>query len=159
MKIIQTDSFLKKQAQFNRDLPGDPSLPPGVTNQMISERFDGGDSTDYTKQSGEHAFKIDWGKETTELINASYDVRGLPQQGLGDIIIYYEYDAEVIGEDIQIKNLRLLDIKVLMVNQYQPLTVSDFSTKEGIFEGYKDEIAEQEKIIIKEQHQGNVSEM
>jgi len=152
MKIIQTKNFLKKQAQFGRDLPGDPGLPPGVTNQMIDERFGGKeDYRNYTKQSGEFETKVDWGKETTELINAGYDVRGLPQQGPGDIIAYYEYDAEVLGEEVQISNLRVLDIKVLMGGQYQPLTVSEPETKEGIFEGLQEQIAEQEKIIIKEQ--------
>ena len=124
MKIIQTKNFLKKQAQFGGSLPGDPSLPPGVTNQMIDEQFGGEESTDYSTQSGEFETKVDWGKETTDLINAGYDVRGLPQQGVGDIIAYYTYDAEVFGEDVEIQNLRVSDIKILMGGQYQPLTVS-----------------------------------
>lgn len=154
MKIIETSNFLKKQAQFN-DLPGDPSLPPGVTNQMISEQFDGGDTADYTKQFGEHEFKIDWAAETTKLINAGYDVQGLPQQGLGDIIVYYEYDAEVFGNEVQINNLRLSDIKVWDGQAFQVLTVSEPKTKEGIFDGLQEEIVQQEKNIIKESHIGS----
>jgi hypothetical protein len=154
MKIIKTDNFLKKEAQFN-GMPGDPGLPPGVTNRMIDEQFGDGGSEEYTKQSGEHEFQVDWATETTELINAGYDVQGLPQQGIGNLVIYYEYDADVYGEEVTINNLRLLDMKVWQGNQYQPLTVSDPSTKEGIFEGFQDKIVEQEKIIVEEYHQAN----
>ena len=165
MKIIQTSNFLKKQAQFGGSLPGDTGLPPGVTNQMIDKQFGEEISSDYSKQSGEYEIKVDWGQLTQDLINAShqdrqgnmiaYDIRGLPQQGIGDIIIYYEYDAEVLGEDVTISDIRLLDIKTLMGGQYQPLTVSEPATKEGIFDGFQDEIAEQEKMIIREQDAGS----
>jgi len=153
MKIIQTDSYLKKQAQFN-DLPGDPSLPPGVTNRMIEQHSEGGDVSDLSKQSGDYEKKVNWAEETRNLINAGYDVMGLPQQGLGEIIAYYEYDAEIYGSEVTISNIRLLDIKVLRGNQYQGLTVSDHRTKEGLFDGMKDEIAEREKTVIQEQQLG-----
>ena len=122
---------------------------------MISEQFDGEDITDYTKQFGEHEFKIDWAEETTKLINAGYDVQGLPQQGLGDITTYYQYDAEVFGNDVQINNLRLLDIKVWDGQRFQVLTVSEPKTKEGIFDGLQEEIVQKEKNIIKESHIGS----
>ena len=155
MKTIQTSSFLKKQAQYR-----DFNLPPGVTDQMIGEQFSGKEPKSYFKQSGEYETKVDWGQLTQDLLNASYtnrqgdvvayDVGGLPQRGLGDVVVYYEYDAEVFGEDVTISNIRLLDIKTLMEGQYRPLTVSEPSTKEGIFDGFQDEIVEQEKRIIKE---------
>lgn len=156
MKIIKTANYIKKQAQYG-DLPGDPSLPPGVSNRMIDEQFGVDDSTDYSKQAGEYEAKINWTETTTNLINAGYDVRGLPQTGAGDIIMYYEYDAVVDGPNVAIQNLRVLDIKVWMGGQYQPLTVSEPSVKEGIFEGYKDEIAQQEQSVIKEQHEGSIN--
>ena len=135
MKKIQTNRFLKKQAQFN-------SLPQ--------------ESKNYLEQSGEYEAKIDWSRETTDLINAGYDVQGLPQNGLGDIKVYYSYDAQVQNNDVQVSNLRLLDMMSLMGQKYQPLTVSEPNTKEGIFEGLKDEIAEQEKMIIQEQYNGRI---
>lgn len=153
MKIIQTSSFLKKQAQFN-NLPGDIGLPPGTTNQMIDRQFGGNDVSNFTKQSGELETKVDWAALTSELINVGHDVMGLPQQGLGDIIIFYGYDAETLGSEIKINNLRMLDIKVLMGGRYQALTVSEPSTKEGIFEGFQDEIVQQEKMVIAEQSKG-----
>lgn len=163
MKIIQTKSFLKKQAQFN-SLPGDTGLPPGVSNQMIDKQFGAGEPTDYRNQTGEYETKVDWGQLTQDLLNASstdgqgnivaYDVGGLPQRGIGNIVVYYTYDAEEFGGDITISNIRLLDIKTLMGGQYQPLTVSEPATKEGIFDGFQDEIVEQEKRIIKEVSQG-----
>lgn len=154
MKIIKTSNFLKKQAQFNNNLPGDPGLPPGVTDQMISEQFDGPESSDYSNQSGEFSTNVDWTRETTDLINTGYDVQGLPQQGVGNIIIYYEYNAEILGEEVRINDLKMLDIKVQMGSQYQALTVSSPETKQGIFEGLQDEIVRQEKDIITEQHEG-----
>jgi hypothetical protein len=153
MKIVKTNRFLKKQAAFG-DLPGDPGLPPGVTNQMIDQSAGIDDGTDYSKQSGQFEAKIDWQKEVTELINAGYDVRGLPQQGEGNLIVYYEYDADVINGQVGIQNLRLLDMKTFVGGQYQELTVSEPSTKEGIFEGLQDSIASQEQIIIREQNEG-----
>jgi len=155
MKIIKTKDYLKKESQYS--LPGDPNLPTGVTEEMIGDRFGEPDSTSYSKQSGEYEFKIDWAKETTELINAGYDIRGLPQNGIGDIVVYYEYDADVQGENIQINNLRMLDIKTLLNGRYQPLTVSEPNTKQGIFEGLEDNIAQQEKNVIREQHIGKQS--
>ena len=154
MKIVKTDNYLKKQAGYG-DLPGDPGLPPGVTNQIIDNQFEGvDDGTDYSKQSGQYESKVNWAKEVSELINAGYDVRGLPQQGEGNIIVYYEYDAEVVNSQVSIQNLRLLDIKTLSGGQYQGLTVSEPSTKEGIFEGLQDSIASQEQMIITEQNEG-----
>lgn len=152
MKIIQTNRFLKKQAQF-----ADANLPPGVTDQMIDEQGRGEEAQTLQNQSGEYEAKIDWGKETNDLINAGYDVQGLPQNGLGDIKVYYTYNAEVYGGDVQINNLTLSDIMTFMGQKYQPLTVSEPSTKNGLFEGLQDEIAEQEKRIIREQSQSGVN--
>ena len=149
MKIINTSNFLKKEAQSR--LPGDPGLPPGVTNYMIDKQFEEPEISDYSKQSGEYEARIDWNKEINELVNAGYDVRGLPQQGIGHIKVYYQYDAEVFNEEININNLKLLDIKTFMGGKYQSLTVSEPSTKEGIFEGLENEIVQQEKLIITEQ--------
>jgi hypothetical protein len=156
MKEFKTKNYIEKKAQFNTDLPGDPGLPSGVSDQIISDQFDGGDSTDYSKQAGEYETKVDWAEETQELVNAGYDVMGLPQRGLGDIKVYFEYDAQVYGGDVTISNIRLLDIKVLMGGQYQALTVKEPATKEGLFEGLQEEIVEQERIIIKEQHEGSI---
>ena len=155
MKVIKTANFLKKQAQYG-DLPGDPGLPPGVTNQMIDKQFGDNEPTNYSKQAGELETKIDWTRTTTELITAGYDVRGLPQTGMGDIQIYYQYNADVSGSEVQIKDLRVLDIKVWMGGQYQPLTTSSLNIKEGIFEGFQDEIALQEQQVIQEQHEGSI---
>lgn len=149
MKIIQTSNFLKKQAQFG-SLPGDPSLPPGVTNQMIDKQFGSEEPKNYSEQSGEYETQVDWEILTRELVNASYDVGSLPYFGRGELSFYYEYDAEVSNGEVTILDIRLLDIKTLMDKQYQPLTVSEPETKEAIFSGYKDEIVAQEKEIIRE---------
>ena len=149
MKIIKTNRFLKKQAQF-----ADSNLPPGVTDQMIDNQFGGGGpiSKEYPQQSGQYETKVDWSEQTTNLINTGKDVQGLPQRGIGDIIIYYKYDAVVSEEGVEITSLSLLDIKILMGGKYQALTVSDPSTKQGIFEGFQDEIARQEKPLMREYH-------
>jgi len=145
MKIIQSKNFLKKQAQFQ-----DFNLPPGTTDQMIDKQFGSDELKDYTNQSGEYETKVDWTELTRELVNTGYDVGGLPYFGTGDIVVYYKYDAEVNGRDVIIGDIKLLDIKVLVGRQYQPLTVSEPATKEGIFSGFKDDIVEQEKRIIEE---------
>lgn len=150
MKIIKTKSYLKKQAQWN-DLPGDPNLPPGTTHDMIDRQFGEGEEQTFPRQSGEYEKQIDWSNETTNLINTGYDVQGLPQQGIGHIAVYYTYDAEVFGDQVEINNLKLLDIKILTEGKYQPLTVTEPATKEGIFAGLEDEIVDQEKMIIEEQ--------
>jgi hypothetical protein len=150
MKIIKTNRFLKKQAQFR-----DFNLKPGVTDQMVDQQF-GGETAPkpYPNQSGEYESKVDWTDITRDLVNSANDVGGLPYFGQGDLVFYYEYDAEEVNGEVNILDIRLLDIKTLMGDKYQSLTVSEPSTKEAIFSGYKDEIAEQEKRIVKEVSQG-----
>ncbi len=145
MKIIQTLNFLKKQAQFR-----DFNLPPGVTDQMVDEQFGGKQPADYSKQSGEFETEINWQEVTSELMSSGIETRGLPRFGRGDIVAYYEYDAEVNGEEVSINDIRLLDIKTLMGDRYQSITVPNPDTKQRIFDGLKVEIAEQEKRVIRE---------
>ena len=145
MKIIQTNNYLKKIAQ-----PVEFNLKPGVTDKEISEHFDGGEDKSLTNQKSEFEKNIDWATETENLINAGYDVQGLPQKGIGAIRAYYTYDAEIFGEDVTISNILPLRIETLMGRQYQPLIVSEPATKEGIFSGLKEEIAEQEQKFVEE---------
>jgi hypothetical protein len=145
MKTIQSKNFLKKQAQFR-----DFNLPPGTTDQMVDNQFGSPESKSYPNQSGEYEAKVDWVELTRELVNAGYDVGSLPYFGQDPLYFYYEFDAEVSNGDVNILDIRLLDIKILRGSQYQPLTVSTPETKEAIFNGYKDEIASKEKATIQE---------
>ena len=148
MKKIKTSSYIKKEALWG-DLPGDPGLPPGVSNQMIDEQFGGPEPVESSKQSGEYESNIDWEKETMELVSLGEEVDGLPQRGIGDIIFYYEYDSDDLYGSI-----RLLNVKQLVGGQYQELRANP-DTKQSVFDKFKDDITNHEKRIIKEQSEGS----
>jgi hypothetical protein len=76
MKEIKTDNYLKKEARWN-DLPGDPGLPPGVTNHMIDEQF-GSDEPESNRENWEVDVMRD-GKEITVPVSFKL-IRNVPEQ-------------------------------------------------------------------------------
>jgi hypothetical protein len=57
MKIIKSASYIEKEGQWN--LPGDPSLPPGVTQRMIDERYNGPED-EQSEETDEVYVDVNW---------------------------------------------------------------------------------------------------
>lgn len=98
MKKIKTDNYVKKQAQFG-DLPGDPSLPPGITNNMIDEQF--GDATDLIEKTAKDTFELErnWDEYAAWYRPERHEV--LPS---GSALIYVtaRYKVEGVAPDLDI---------------------------------------------------------
>lgn len=76
MKEIKTENYIKKEARWSQ-LPGDPGLPPGVTNRMIDEQF-GSDELESSREDWEFDVIRD-GKEITVPISFKL-IRNAPEQ-------------------------------------------------------------------------------
>ena len=75
MKEIKTIKYLKKEAQGG-ELPGDPSLPPGVTQQMIDERFKEEIPIYRNNIEGEIEIPVNWSKINSQMKSLGYNIDG-----------------------------------------------------------------------------------
>ncbi len=106
MKEIKTDRYLRKEAIYS-DLPGDPDLPPGVTQRMIDERFEGTDPIG-GKKVGEIDIPVNWVNVNRDMAQIGYDTTGIPTEGNGNIHLDYLYDYEKdIDGSIRIGNIKV----------------------------------------------------
>jgi hypothetical protein len=134
MKEIKTDRYLRKEAIYS-DLPGDRSLPPGVDQRMIDERFEGTDPSGGKKQ-GEIEIPVNWTNTNRDMARLGYDTTGVPTEGNGNIHLDYLYNYE---KDID-GTLIIGDIKI----REKGPSDSQF----GSF--FEDEIKKHEKEIMRE---------
>ena len=94
MKIIKTSDYMEKESQWNR-LPGDPNLPPGVTNRMIDDQFGPAEREDIEKTKMK--WEINRENQTIPII-VIYDVEWWE----GNPVPYIYNALDINGDEIEI---------------------------------------------------------
>ena len=92
MKIIRT-------ARYN-NLPGDPSLPPGVTNRMIDENAGGGIGSDMYGQQGFFETVVNWDVLMESHLSLGYDVTPAMDAIDGEVSVALYYTFDYIQDDM-----------------------------------------------------------
>jgi hypothetical protein len=108
MKIIKTSGYMKKEGLFN-SLPGDPGLPPGVTQRQIDQP----ETTDIEGQRME--WQVERGNQTIP-ITVIYNVQMVEGQPVPTI--YNTLDLR--GDDIEITTEEGDMIEETIRDQYTP---------------------------------------
>ena len=108
MKEIKTNRYIKKEAQSL--LPGDPNLPPGVTEQMISEQGESPEEDVKPVQESQVDIKVDWMDFNNWFVSSGDPLpEFLAQKRVPSYItVYYTYNVEN-DEIVNIKANRLVD--------------------------------------------------
>ena len=93
MKEIKTNSYMGKEAQFNR-LPGDPSLPPGVRMRDI-------DPGEQKVNSGTDVFDINYGDSTYKVL-ADYEISDYSDDNVVDLStdVFIKKVEDMRGNDL-----------------------------------------------------------
>ena len=119
MKEIRTIDYVNKQAQFG-NLPGDPGLPPGVTNRMINEQFGSPEREDI--EGSKLAWEVERGGQMVP-ITVIYNVEWW-EGGLPSVSIYNTLDPR--NDDIEITREEEEIIKDVIREAVQPESPEDY---------------------------------
>lgn len=109
MKEIKTDNYMKKEAIWS--LPGDPGLPPGVTQRDIDEQAIEPKENRVSNQEGESEIQVNWPEfsrwfeEGGESLPESLRIRTEPS----GILIKYVYSDDNGEKDI--RPIKIVDYK------------------------------------------------
>ena len=102
------------------DLPGDPSLPPGVTDKMIGDQFGSPDEDVASKQEGETEVNVNWLE-----LNAEW------QQSMGEVLPAL-YSGRQTSSALLIKYLYDYDYNSNKANNIKVLFAHDYAAKRDI---------------------------
>jgi hypothetical protein len=139
MRQIKTDNYIKKEAQWS--LPGDPSLPPGVTEEVINERVGPEDNIKDNIEGGTEV-EVIWGDfnkwylEGGEALPGDMGRRTTPSSVWIDYTYSYDYNAN------EPSNIKGIKVKDYMTNQ----DIVDPYVVESFVDYYSDKIIEDIEI-------------
>ena len=111
MKEIKTANYIKKEAIWS--LPGDPNLPPGVTQRMIDDQV-GPDFDEVDNQKGETEIDVNWPEFNEWFITGGaslpgdFGTRAEPSSVWIEYTYSYDYNTEEAGD---VKAIQLKDYK------------------------------------------------
>ena len=141
MKKIKSKRYiqLEKTSQFGRfnGLPGDPSLPPGVTNRMIEENAGGFDDGPRTGK-GQSSVNVNWAEFGKWYLTGGESLPP-PFGHYGDssiVNIDYEYEYEPSSEQIS----KIISTHASEQRNRQEIPIASLSVREAILEYYSDSI-------------------
>ena len=148
MRIIKSKKYMNKEAIWS--LPGDPQLPPGVTEKQISDVGAGPEPDAVGNQQGESEINVDWlefgswftegGEQMPE-----YMMRRIRPTTVKLTYTYsYDYNSGGVGD-------------------IMPIQLDDYDSKQTVadkyfIESFSDYYDEQIKADIKMQQEDSMSE-
>lgn len=116
MKIIKSLSYLRKEAQWS--LPGDPNLPPGVTQRMIDDQA--GPPEDISPDlRGESEIDVNWAE-----FNEWYNTGGEPLPG--------DIGARVNSSPIWLEYMYSYDYNTADASDVKAVKLKDYATDQFV---------------------------
>ncbi len=134
MKEIKTARYIKKKAIWS--LPGDPGLPPGVTEEMISEHAGDYEEEPEIRQEGESEINVDWNRFNQWFSEGGSLFSGDMGNRIDPSIVKIEYTYVYDKNNDQIK-----DIKPIRLEDYKTgRVITNLEVIISFIEYYKEEI-------------------
>ena len=122
MKIIKSKAYMKKEAIYS-DMPvGDPGLPPGVTEEMISDSGDAKEDI-VSNQQGESEIDVNWPEFNQWFIAGGEKIPG-------------ELGARVSTSPIGLEYTYSYDYNASQSSDIKAIKLKDYATNQKIIDPY-----------------------
>ena len=139
MKEIKSRKYAKIEKTSQVSLPGDPGLPPGVTERMISDSAGDGEDNSKYGQQGFAEIDVNWG-EFADWYESAGDVFPLPNTGIDTVAIDFKYDYIENWGESDPQNIRVVSAKV-----YPSQQIADPNILAALGEYYMDDLTKAAK--------------